>query len=365
MKFFKNLAIGSIMIKIQKFISIISVSLFVIFSGCSHKSDQGAPQFERSVQVIVDPVKEESIDQKVSLIGNLLANEFVEIKSEIDGVVEDILFEEGEIVYKEKELFKINQKKLNAQLAQYQAKLKLSEASAKRYQSLIESGAVSPQEYDQSVASLEVDKANLELAKEDFSDGIISAPFKGVMGSRTVSVGQFVSKGTLLSYLMDPNPMKVEFSISEKYLADIQIDQEIEVKIAAYPEQIFKGLVYFIDPKINENTRTVSIKAKVANPQGILKQGMFANVNLITQKIQHALMIPDKALIYQGDKVFVFIVNQDERAEQRLVEVGLLIESKAQILSGLTASDIVISEGHQKVHPGVKVSIHQNESPIL
>lgn len=335
------------------------LSMF-IFAGCENKEVERHHR-EMSVNVIVYKCKKQDLSEKISLIGNMAANEYVEIKSEIDGIVESIGFEEGQNVEKGRILFRIDEKKLKASLAQAQANLKLSQSSADRYKALIESRVVSKQEYDQSMAILEVDEATVNLTSAELSDATIVAPFDGVMGARSVSEGQFITKGTSLTSIINQNPMKAEFNVPERYVSRVDVGQDVEIAVAAYPEKKFNGKVYFVAPQIDELTRTALVKARVPNPDGILRKGMFANLILIVDIQNDALIIPETATMLKGDKVSVFSVDNNDRVHLKKIEVGLRFNGMIQILSGLKEDDVVVTEGHQKLREGVKVNMKFEE----
>ncbi|MDR4505883.1 MAG: efflux RND transporter periplasmic adaptor subunit [Candidatus Scalindua sp.] len=343
------------------FLLLIFPLLSIFFcTGCRNKAAE-RPHGEMTVNVIAYKSKKQQISEKISLIGNMAANEYVVIQSEIDGIVESIGFEEGQNVTKGRILFRIDEKKLKASLAQTQANLRLSQASADRYKALIESRVVSKQEYDQSMAILEADEATVILTRELLDDATIVAPFDGVMGARSVSEGQFITKGTSLSSIINQNPMKAEFNVPERYLSRVDLEQDIEITVAAYPEKKFNGKVYFVAPQIDELTRSALVKARVPNPDGILRRGMFASLNLIVDIQNDALIIPETAMMLKGDEVSVFTVDNEDRVHLMKIEVGLRFDGMIQILSGLKEGEIVVTEGHQKLREGVKVTMKFQE----
>lgn len=326
--------------------------------GCAKKDEAQAQPAAGgfAVNVVAFKVEEKDLSQKISMVGSLGADEFVEIKSEISGAIREINFEEGQPVQKGDVLFRIDQRKLQAAYDEALANLKLAKATADRYETLVKTQAVSRQEYDQTVAGLEVNRAAVALSKEQLEDATIIAPFAGVMGKRLVSPGQVISSGTVLTYLVSQDPMKAEFHVPERYLGEISVGQKIELKVAAYRDEIFKGEVYFIDPQIDETTRTALIKAKVPNPQGKLRQGMFANLELIVSVNPKAIVVPETSLIVKGDEVFVYVIKEDNTVDWRKVDIGRRMEGVAEVVSGLSAGEVVVTEGYQKIGPGSTVN---------
>jgi membrane fusion protein (multidrug efflux system) len=319
-----------------------------------------------AMSVIAEAVRQEKIEDRIALVGNLAADEAVEIKNQIAGLIEKIGFQEGQSVKKGQMLIMIDAQKINAVLAQAEANLGMAQTTFDRLSSLITAGAISQQEFDQAKSDLEAKKAEADLIKAQLKETVISASFDGVMGERKVSLGQFVEQGTTLTHLISQDPMKAEFHVPERSLGQLKVGQSIEVTVAAYPQETFTGQVYFIDPQIDEQTRTALVKARIPNPEGKLRRGMFANLNLIINVRAQALTIPETALIPKGEEVYVFIVDSENKAQMRPVKVGLRMDNKAEILEGLSLGDKVVAEGHQKIGPGSAVKIkNTSESDLL
>ena len=347
--------------KFTHFIYLIAILwLGASLSGCSQKVDAedkggGAPMM--ATNVVAAKAEQKDLSDTLSLVGTLKADEAIDIKSEITGVISRINFKEGQRVHVGDVLMTIESEKLKASYDQAVANLKLAKTTATRYQTLVQSKAVSQQEYDEASAALDANEAAVVLAKEQLDDATIIAPFTGVMGERLVSIGQFITQGTPLSFLYNLDRLKVEFPVPERFLSEIHQDQVVQMRVAAYPDQLFDGKVYFVDPEINDMTRTVLVKAYVENKDGKLRSGMFANVNLIVSVSQKAVVIPETALIVRGDDVLVYVVKEDDTVEMRTVTVGKRLAGQAVIKEGLNKDEVVVTEGYQKIGPGSKVNV--------
>lgn len=339
------------------------ISFFAMLAGCDGGKPAGMPG-DFAVSVVAEPVKQEKIEDKISLVGSLAADETVEIKNQVAGVIEEIGFQEGQPIKKGQMLFMIDAKKLNASVAQAEANLGLAQTTFDRLSSLIAAGAIAQQEFDQAKSDSDVKKAEADFIKAQLAETVIPAAFDGVMGERKVSIGQFVEQGTTLTYLISQDPIKAEFRIPERYLGQLKEGQAVQMTVAAYPEEIFEGNVYFIDPQVEEQNRTALIKAKLANPEGKLRQGMFANLNLIVAVRSRALTIPETALIPKGEEVYVFVVDNENKAQMKPVKVGLRMTGKAEIVDGLAAGENVIVEGYQKIGPGSPVKMKDNSTSV-
>ena len=332
-------------------------------SGCSSESTAEQPSKANepggppTVNVVAFKSQRTALTDKISIVGSMESNEQVNIQSEISGTIESIRFEEGQPIKAGELLFEIAKEKLKASYDQALANLKLAETTATRYKNLVQNKAVSQQEYDQTVATLESNRATLALAKEQLADATIVAPFEGVMGERLVSEGQFVTQGTPLGSLYNQNPMKVTFHVPERYVGEIRTGQTISTKVAAFKDKSYEGKVYFISPNIDETTRTALVKARIPNPQGELRAGMFANLELILDIKENAILIPETALIIKGDSVSVYTVGEDDTVALKQVTVGTRREGMVEIVTGLEADEVVVTEGYQKIGPGSKVNV--------
>lgn len=328
--------------------------LIALLIGCG-KEEENRSHAGFRINVVAYESKEQTISEKISLVGSLAANAAVEVKNEIDATIEGINFKEGESVEKGKMLFRFTQEKLKASLAQAEANLKLAEATAQRYQTLVQSRAVSQQEYDQAIATLEANRATVTLTREQLQDATIEAPFAGIMGERLVSIGQFITKGTSLSFLVNGDPMLIEFHVPERFLGKLRIGQSMEVRVAAYPGQLFIGEIYFIDPRINENTRTALVKAYTSNPKGQLRAGMFANVKVILDVRNDAIAIPESAIMLQQDDESIFVIDEENQVNSRLIQTGIRFDGMVEVIDGLAVGEKVVTEGHQKLRNGAMV----------
>ena len=327
----------------------------VFMNGCAPDQTDGSNQAQ-PVNVIVAPVEEKAVSEEIDLVGSLAPNERVELKSEISGVIGEIFFKEGDTLEKGDLLFALDDQKLRARFAEAEANFVVAAANRERNKSLFESNTISEQVYDQSVGAYEAYAANLELRKRELQDANISAPFAGTVGVRRVSPGQYIQAGQPLTILVNTNPIKADFQVPERFIGVLNVGQQINISVAAYPEEIFQGEVYFVSPEVDESTRNVLVRAYIDNRAGRLKPGMFGNLCLVLSIRERALVIPESALIVQADRSFVMAVDSQNTAQIRDVTAGLRLDGAVEILAGLNAGEHVITEGHQKLGPGVPVN---------
>lgn len=310
-----------------------------------------------SMTVVVVEARKQAVVEAVSLVGNLAANESVEVKAETDGIVQEVLFEEGQEIQKGALLIQLDETKLLAELADAQARLKLSETSFARARQLLQDRLISQQEFDQASSTFAVSQATVELRQRQLRDAKLTAPFTGRTGARAISPGQVITRNTTITWLVDLDPMKVEIDIPERYLGQTREGQKVQFQVTAYPERQFEGEIYFIAPRLDEGTRTARVKTRIANPDGALRAGMVANLELKLVIRESAIVAPEAALMSNGDMTFVYVVGPGDVIQLQPVTVGQRLPRWAEITSGLKGGERVVAEGHQKIGPGMKVTL--------
>jgi membrane fusion protein, multidrug efflux system len=339
---------------------ILLLGLAVLAAGCN-REQSAAPAARPPAHVVLAEARLQRISETLSLVGTLAANETVEIKSEIDGAIVEIGFQEGQRVEQGSLLFQIDESKLAASLAEAEANFRLSRLNYERSQELFRSRLVSQQEYDQAAATFHVNEAGLQLKRRHLEDTRVVAPFSGVMGARQVSPGQVIQRNQTLGWLIDLNPVKVEVHVPERFLSQLQQGQSLELSVAAFPGRKFNGNVYFVAPFVDPATRTALVKAHIPNPNGELRPGMFASLELTLVTRENAVVVPEMALshILERNRARLYTVNEEMTAQLKTVTIGTRLKGQIEIVEGLQPGDKVIVEGYQKVSPGAKVIVSQ------
>ncbi len=298
-------------------------------------------------------VSKRKIENRIISSGTLLAAEEVELRSETSGIITKILFQEGSFVKKGMLLVKINDAELQAQLQRTQYRLKLAETREERQRKLLAEKAVSQEEYDLALNELNTLKAEVAVISAQIEKTEIRAPFDGMIGLRYVSVGSYISPATRIASIQCVRPLKVEFSIPEKYAATVRPGDKVLFKVQGITNTL-EARVYAIEPKIDPATRTLTLRATYPNTGNRIFPGAFAEVELFTQQIDDAVLIPTEALIpeLKGQKVFVA---KQGKAEPKPVEIGMRTDREIQITSGLSDGDTVITTGILQLRPGTSV----------
>jgi membrane fusion protein, multidrug efflux system len=311
---------------------------------------------------LVIPVKAhivslETLSNSVFTTGTILANEEVELRSEVSGKIIKILFKEGSFVSKGDLLIKMNDADLQAQLRRAESKVKLSEEKEFRQRQLRDGNLISQEEYDNTLGELNVNQADYDLIKAQIDKTEIRAPFSGVVGLRSVSEGSYVTTSTIMARLQNLSNIKVDFSIPERYFSSVKTNDELEFKISG-SSQIFKAKVYAIEPKIDPGTRTLQIRAICSSSYKELIPGAFANVELSLKQTRDAILIPTVSIVpeLKGQKVYLY---KSGVVVPQAVEIGIREETKVQIVSGLSDGDTVITSGILQIRPKSKVKISE------
>ncbi len=283
------------------------------------------------------------MNEVIKSSGTVLPDEEVELSFETSGKIVAIYFTEGTRVKKGDLLAKVNDKPLQAQLLKLQAQKKLAEEKEFRQRSLLEKDAISRESYDQIATELQAIEADVLLIQARIAETELRAPFNGIIGLRLLSEGSYTSPATKIVRLVKTSPLKIEFSIAERYADEIRKGFPIEFEIDG-TKNVFKASVYAVDPKVDINTRTISVRALYPNIREELKPGRFASITMRLTQIENTIAIPTEAIIpeMEGEKVFIY---KSGKAFPVAVTTGLRTEALIQIKEGLHFGDTLLTSG--------------------
>jgi membrane fusion protein (multidrug efflux system) len=329
----------------SNFLTLFFLSFMFLLTGCTGKPKENSASGKgaKPISVLGVVIRPGVLDNKIQATGSLMANEEVELRSELPGRIVSINFEEGSYVDKGDLLMKTDDRELQAQLKKLRVDEKQAGDDLYRKEKLLELKAVSQEEYDRASTTLGIIQAQVELVQTQISKSAIYAPFGGQIGLRQVSPGGFVSSATLIARLQQIDPVKVEFAIPEKYRNKIGKGTLIRFSVEGI-DSSFIGRVYAIDPKIDPGTRNISMRAICANPRNILVPGAFARVEILLEHLTDAIVIPSEAIVPQmnGEKVFV---SRGGKAVSQIIRTGFRTEREVQITAGLSVGDTLITTG--------------------
>lgn len=307
-----------------------------------------------ALPVEIESVRTMSLTRRLTAVGSLQSDESIVVTPEISGRIVKIGFNEGERVQQGQELFRLDDAIDRAELAQAAANQALARRTFERSTELAQRRLVSTAEVDNSRAALAVADAAVALAQARFDKTRILAPFGGVVGLRSVSLGSYVNPGDALVNLEAIDSMKVEFRVPENALSRLAVGQQLDVQLDALPEEPFTATVYALNPRASEATRSIALRARMGNEDGRLRPGLFARITLELDTRDAAVVISESAVFPRGDQNFVYAV-AGGKARLQQVTLGQREPGKVEVLSGLSEGEEVIVSGLQRVSPGAAV----------
>ncbi|MAY41566.1 MULTISPECIES: efflux RND transporter periplasmic adaptor subunit [unclassified Neptuniibacter] len=313
------------------------------------------PALAQGLPAEVITVSTQTLDKRISAVGNLRANESIMLRPEQSGRLDKILFDEGNKVQKGTPLFVLDNSIYLAELKAAQARVQLSRVDYDRAKSLLRKKVGSAQEKDSTLAQLRVDQAQEALAQAKLDKMTIKAPFTGYTGLRLVSPGDYISQGENLAELTDISILKLDFKVPEIYLSELKIGRELEINVDALPGSIIKGEVTAIAPSADSNAHNIEVRASIPNSSGTLRPGLFAKVSLLVDQ-QTTVVIPEQAIIPQDGGFFVMTVSKENTVVMVPVTMGQRRPGVVQITDGLQENDILITAGQIKLFPGMPVT---------
>lgn len=320
---------------------------------------QGGP-----LQVRVQVLAAQPLDNTIQTTGSLLANESIEVRSEVSGRVSFIGFQEGGTVSKGQVLVRINDDDLQAQLRKTGLAMQLAQDDEGRKKQLLAVKGISQQAYDDARITLQSAEADRDNLQAMIAKTVIRAPFSGRIGLRQVSEGGFVSSNTLITDLQQLTPIKVDFSVPERYGSEIAVGKKISFTLDG-DTSTYAAEVYAVDPAVDMASRTIGMRARNPNANGKLRPGSFAHIVVQLAHVPSALMIPTEALIpdIQGQKVLLI---KNGKATSARVRTGIRTNTQVQLTEGVQPGDTVITTGLLQLRDGMAVQAAPPEDgPIL
>ena len=327
----------------------------IVGSSDAETSIQNSSKAKSALPVSGVVVKPMLLENKIKVTGSILPNESIELKSEVSGLVTKVHFDEGQKVKKGALLVSLKNDELQAQLEKLKFSKKLAVGSENRQKQLLNKEAISQEEYDISLTALNTIEADIRMVEAQLARTSIVAPFDGVLGLREISEGAYITNSTIITNFYSIDPVKIDFAIPGKYASIVSVGDLIQFETETSTE-VFRGTVYAFEPQIDQNTRTLRMRAISSNEQGKLLPGQFAKIELIMSSVNDALMVPAVSVIPELNGHMLFVA-QGGKAQSVPVKIGLRTESSVQILEGLNPQDTVITSGLLEIRQGSSISI--------
>lgn len=315
---------------------------------------------------------------RLPAIGTLKAFQGVDLTAEVSGTVSQVLFQSGEQVALGQPLLQLDSEVERAILATAEAVRALARVEYERGQNLIKRQAISKSEFDRLNAELLKAEASVTQLKAELNKKRILAPFSGTIGIRQVDVGDYLSPGSAFATLQDLSKLYVDFFLPEQAYPQLAIGQRVRLSVAAYPGEVFEGEIGAINPKVEDSTRNVQVRAMLANPDSKLLPGMFANLDVLLPGDKPQVVVPETAITYTlyGNSVYVIGEKKDDQGqvvkddqgqtqlvvERRFVETGERRDGQVLIRKGLQAGEQVVTAGQLKLDNGAHVKVIDDQA---
>jgi membrane fusion protein (multidrug efflux system) len=324
---------------------ILGLGAMIFYRISENNAEKNGPKGPQNREAKVSGVVAEytEFNNNLALSGSIEANEQVEIRSEVSGIVESISFQEGKAVTKGQVLFKVNDIELRAQLGQATTREDLASENARRAKLLLEKEAISREEYDVALADYKSAQSQSQLIRAQISKTSVRAPFSGTVGLRSISPGTYITPAVLVAKLVNTSQLKITFSIPEKYATRVKQNGTITFTVAGSADK-YTAKIYAIEPEVSVTTRTLQVRALAENKEGKLLPGTFANIELPLESSKDAILIPSEAVVpvQSGKKVFVA---RNGKATEVMIQTDARTAKNVLVLSGLKPGDTVLTTG--------------------
>jgi membrane fusion protein (multidrug efflux system) len=312
------------------------------------------------VPVEVSAARADTVIDVITATGQIEAMQSIELRPDVDGRLVEIFVREGALVAAGAPLFKVDDAELKAQVDRAEAERDLSEQALARTKQLLAEKAAATADVERAEASARSARAQLDLLKLRLERTTVRAPWAGVAGARFVSVGDYVTQSSRLITLQTINPQRAAFQVPERYAEQLKVGQSVVFRVAALAGKDFVGRVDFVDPRVEQPARTITVKAVVANPRRELQTGMFIEARLETARRDRAVLVPEEAVLALPTGNFIWVV-QGDTPERRPVKLGARQPGFVEILEGVAEGESVVVGGAERLTPGSKVRIGKGD----
>jgi membrane fusion protein (multidrug efflux system) len=331
-----------------------------VAAGRGAGSGQGGATPGGPVAVEVGRVEAMRLEDDTQAVGTLRSRQGVMLRPEVSGRIAKLAFSDGQRVRRSQLLVQLDDSLQRAQVQQAEAQASIARTTLQRNKELLSQNFISKSAVDQSQASLEVAEAQVALARVQLARMQIVAPFDGVVGIRVVNVGDYVKDGADLVNIEDLSSVWVDFRLPERFIARLKPGQDVQVTLDALPGRKYVGRIDALDSQLDANGRSVLVRARLTNPGGELRAGMYARSRVVFDVRENALVVPEEALVPLGDKQYLYklVSEGDAKLAQRIeARIGQRVPGKVEVLEGVKAGDQVVIAGQSRLGQGASVPV--------
>ena len=347
---------------------VVTIGLVIVFGGIfgwkafefrmmqQHLNQENPP-------AVIDAARAETREWVPSLhsVGSVRAVNGIRVANELPGVVETIRFESGDMVEKGDVLVELDVESDKAALETRRAEAESARRTFERVSNLVERNAVSQAEFDEAEAAYDAARARVREQEALVRKKILRAPFDGKTGLRLVDQGEYMPTGTPAVEINMVDPIYAEYSIAEKHLSSVEVGDDVTVSVAAYPDRLFEGEISAINSSVSTENRTVRVRATLANDDGALQPGMFADVRTLEPEPREAVVVPRTAVSFNTYGDFVYVLNENDEGElvteRRSIQTGPERDGVVEVESGLEAGERIVATGLLRLRAGQRVQI--------
>lgn len=320
-------------------------------------SDESRPQ--QAVPVRVQTLQVSEFRDVIEALGTAGANESIVVTAQVQDIVTRVHFDDGEVVTAGQLLVEMESREETARVQELQFRLAEAKRQYQRLLDLSRQNAASQQQLEMQDVTVKEISAQLEVAETQLAQKRITAPFAGRLGVRQISNGSLVSPGAQITTLDDISLIKLDFNVPELFFASLQVGQRVSALSDAYPGHEFTGMINSIDSRVDPMTRSILVRAEIANESLKLRPGMLLRVNLL-RSIDETLVLPERAIVPIQDRHYVYVVGSDNIAKQQQITIGRRKPGIVEVVDGLRPGTRVITEGIVRLRDGVAVTIMEN-----
>lgn len=331
--------------------------LLLIAGFAASCSGGGAKERDREAPLVkAEAASPIVFTDRIEAVGTARANEQVTLSAPVTERIVRLNFDDGSFVRAGQIIAVLRQAEQNAELTEANARSREAQQQLRRVEALKNRGFATRSSYDTQIAAAAAARAQAQQVEAQIGDRVIRAPFAGWVSLRNISVGAIAGQGTEIATVSDLSTIKLDFTVPETLLAAIREGLTIDARAAAYPDRPFHGTIRTIDPVIDPNTRAVTVRALLPNPDRMLRPGMMMRV-AIQSSSRTALSVPELAILGEGDSRFVFELGPGNRVHRVPVRTGAHLNGRIEILAGLRPGQRVVTEGIIKVADGMQVRV--------
>ncbi len=341
-----------------------------VITGSGASKNNSTKSEKPPTAVDAKSVRVDNIIVNMEIIGNLRASDAIDVTSEVNGIITEIKFTEGQAIKKGNILFlldaSIEKAEISIQKAdvnRWTALLERRQRLARSAEKLSETKNIARTRLDQlltdeteALAQLQIAKAALQIAERRFYKKIVRAPFNGIVGLKLKSIGEYLEPGEVITSLDSIDPIELDFEVPESAISALEIGAEINAFTRAWGNEVFSGIVKSINTRVNLESRSITVRAKINNTNLKLKPGMFMIVKLPVVTHKNAIIIPEEAVLTDGTLRTVYVI-KGGITNSKAVKLGQRLPGEVEVLEGISSDAIVITGGIQKVRDGSKVTI--------